>query len=143
MVCESVLSLTEDQSAVLKEFHRVLKTGGKLLMSDISWVRLDDTSPFTNQARLKGATHPDKTANPFIRCGFSVRLVTNIPRLLKELAAQLLWQGSKDLKSWLGPVCASAASGAKYSYFQWIAENSGKLYVLIKLSMRRQYVILQ
>ncbi len=126
LVCECVLSLTEDQPAVLKEFHRVLKTGGKILLSDITWVSPNDTSHFTNQACLKGAAHPDKTLARLSDAGFTVRLVTEYHDALKELAAQLLWQGSKDLKSWLGPFCASATGGEKYSYFQWIAEKSSE-----------------
>jgi len=126
LVCECVVSLTEDQPAVLKEFHRVLKTGGKLLLSDISLVRLNGSKPFTNQTCLKGATHPDNTSTLLSDAGFTVSLVTEYPEALKELAAQLLWQGSTDLSSWLGPFCAAAARGAKYSYIQWIAEKNAE-----------------
>lgn len=126
LVCECVVSLTEDQPAVFQEFHRVLKTGGKLLMSDISLVRLNGSNPFANQTCLKGATHPDKTSTMLSNAGFAIRLVTEYPDALKELAAQLLWQGSTDLRSWLGPFCASDTRGAKYSYIQWIAEKSAE-----------------
>jgi len=124
LICECVLSLTDDQPLVLKEFYRVLKAGGKLVVSDISVVSLTTDSSFQSNTCLQGAIHPDITLHRLSDAGFTVTVINEYPEALKQLAAQLLWQGSTDLKKWLGPFCASDKCGVTYSYLQWIGGKS-------------------
>jgi arsenite methyltransferase len=124
LICECVLSLTDDQPLVLKEFYRVLKAGGKLLVSDISVVSLTADSSFQSNTCLQGATPPDRTLHRLSDAGFTVAVINEYPEALKQLTAQLLWQGSTDLKKWLGPFCASDKCATTYSYMQWIGGKS-------------------
>lgn len=124
LVCECVLSLTADQSIVLNEFNRVLKSGGKLLLADISLLPFSNNSRFAVDSCLQGAAFPETTLHRLVAAGFTVKKINEYPEALKQLAAQLIWHGSTDLASWLGPYCPVDKRHGCYSYSQWIAEKS-------------------
>ena len=123
LICECVLSLTDDQCLVLREFYRVLKAGGKLLLADISLSSINNNSPLMNQIFLRGATHPEITLDRLSDAGFAVKQVNEYPEALEKLAVQLVWNGSADLKTWLGSFRPPGNCRRKYSYIQWIAEK--------------------
>ena len=93
VICECVLGATRDSSAILKEFHRVLKPGGRLMTTDL-FARnpLPDTPtslPMTccfNGARAL-EVHVQTISEP----GFTPLLVEDHSKQLRDLAAKIVW----------------------------------------------------
>ena len=90
--CECVLSLFEDAERGLKEFFRVLRPGGYLVLADL----------YGRESGLPGSNSCAGRAVPLFltrsmveACGFSVRLVEDHSPQLKELAARLLLAGEE------------------------------------------------
>lgn len=75
LVCECLLSLLPDHDAVLREFFRVLRPGGGLLLASVVDRRGDDMD-----RRLDAA-------------GFVVRHTVVLDHEVAALAAQLVWRG--------------------------------------------------
>ncbi len=92
VLCECVLSLTEDMHTSLREIHRVLKPQGRLLLTDIYCKQL------SLQTRLPGLKSCISRALPLetitdglIRAGFSLLLLQDRSELLKQLAGQIIF----------------------------------------------------
>ena len=92
VLCECVLSLSEDMDASLREMHRVLKPEGQLILTDIYCKRL------SLQARLPELKSCISRALPLetiteglIRAGFSLTLLRDRSDLLKQLAGQIIF----------------------------------------------------
>jgi SAM-dependent methyltransferase len=97
---ECSLSLISDTERAIFEMHRVLKSGGWLVLTDV-YVR---NAAFINELRLlplgccvTGALPGEEFARKLVLQGFDVILWEDHTKLLKELTARLIWShGSMD-----------------------------------------------
>lgn len=100
IICECVLSLLSESERALREFHRALLKGGKLILSDI-YLRSPGEGEYPAEqpldACLTGARPACSVKKMLSEAGFSIMLWEDHTPLLKELAAQLvLAHGSVD-----------------------------------------------
>lgn len=127
VLCECVLSLLPAPQAALKEYYRVLKTGGKLVWADMCLPAEPDTAPDhvrtdgregVGQACLQGARSQESMRQSLEQAGFAVLHQEECRRAVVELAAQMLWQHVD---------CACSADSAGFtkraSYVFFIAQK--------------------
>lgn len=100
LTCECVLSLVKDPPGTLREFSRVLKTGGQLIFSDIYRRRDIADQELPDNCCLAGATSREHLLDWLHRSGFKVQLWQDRSRLLAELAARLAWQNGSLTEFW-------------------------------------------
>ncbi|WP_316901102.1 DVU_1556 family methyltransferase [Pseudodesulfovibrio indicus] len=112
--CECVLSLFDDRAGGLAEFHRVLRPGGFLVLSDLC----ASGSPVEGGASCADRAAPLADIAGLVReRGFSVELTEDHSRLLRDLAARLAWSGEAGRH---GCGCGRSAG-----YFLMIARKQG------------------
>ena len=101
--CECVLSLVSEPLRALSEFHRALRPGGRLILSDM----------YDRETEGRG-----EMETRLAEGGFMVILWEDHTPLLKELAARLVLAGCP-----LDGLCAPAgcAAGARPGYYLMIA----------------------
>lgn len=95
--CECVLSLTPDPAAVLTEFHRVLKPGRGLALSDV-YAR-QGRAPAAGEARCCLDRAMDRASLETLlgQSGFTVLVFEDHTPLLTRLAAEMIFAGhSRD-----------------------------------------------
>lgn len=104
IICECVLSLARNKAAVLREFHRLLRPGGKVLFSDLtrSFGRAPRACPETAREKdakggcaipcAQGALWPDQLLALWRDAGFSPLFCEDKTPLLRSLAAQIVWR---------------------------------------------------
>ncbi len=100
LTCECVLSLVKDPLGTLREFSRVLNTGGQLLLSDIYRRRDVKDQELPDNCCLAGATSRDCLLAWLHQAGFKVLLWQDRSHLLAELAARLAWQNGSLTDFW-------------------------------------------
>jgi len=91
--CECVLSLLKEPVKVLKEFHRTLLTGGRLIISDMysrQTVSDADFEPSTPDRCGGGMLSRKRIESRLTECGYTGMLWEDHTRLLKELAARII-----------------------------------------------------
>jgi arsenite methyltransferase len=92
--CECVLSLTLDPVAVLRECRRVLKPGGRVIITDL-YLRSSGnvvSADFLSVAScLKGAVTRDELKARLVVAGFTLRSWEDHSHLLKLLAARMVF----------------------------------------------------
>ena len=104
ITCECVLSLVAAPMAALAEFHRALRPGGYLVVSDIYQQTVDDAAsvPWAGTGGcLRGAVDRQTWRQRMVSAGFTVVLWEDHSDLLKKLAVQLVWAGV-PLSRWWG-----------------------------------------
>ncbi len=96
--CECVLSLLSLPESALREFHRVLQSGGYLVLSDI-YLQNPGTRSYPISSCLSGAVTKSERITQVKDCGFELLLWEDHSGYLKEMAAGIVWTlGSrKDL----------------------------------------------
>jgi len=101
--CECVLSLLENRQAALTEFHRVLRPGGYLVVSDLYRCAGGATNTeLWPDARgcLKGMMPRENLERLLDAAGFGICLWEDQSEHLKALAAQLVWHGIRTQDLW-------------------------------------------
>ena len=131
--CECVLSIVPDPEVVLSEILRVLKPGGRLVLTDL-YARNPKLAPGLNGRSdsncLEGARSRDVVLKTITSAGFQVLIWEDHSDLLKQLAAQMAWvYGSLDrfysmvgAESCDGMVCNDVRR-ARPGYFLVVAQK--------------------
>jgi len=133
VLCECVLSLTEDLSISLAEMHRVLKPEGRLILTDIY---CKQRSLQTRLPELKScisrALPLETITGALIRAGFSLTLVRDRSDLLKQLAGQIIFSYGSLEKFWglfmdsdAAHRTSCALAAAPLGYYMLVAEKGG------------------
>lgn len=119
LLAECVFSRFDDKKTAIKEFRRVLKPSGWLIISDIYC--------------LSGSTGADfDLLKELDSLNFAVTLKKDRTKLLKELSAKLIWKYGA-LEEFVSLNCrtcrccafSQVAEGEKIGYFQLIAQKTG------------------
>ncbi len=135
VLAECSLSVVGHADQALAEFFRVLKPGGKLVISDLYLRRAEGAFslrrlPLTGC--LAGARSQEELAAQLDARGFRILLWEDHSVALRQLAAQLIMAGSAVEQFWCEVSCAGvrpdpeelkrAISAAKPGYFLLVAE---------------------
>jgi arsenite methyltransferase len=133
ILCECVLSLTADPLAVLREFHRALRAGGSLILSDLylrSAERAGELSDLPGTSCLSGALGQAETEARVAECGFTVLLWEDHSELLKDLAVRFIFAHGSLRSLWAGICAKGDAAGisqtvrlARPGYYLLIAKK--------------------
>lgn len=113
LVCECVLSLVPEPAEVLREFARVLKPGARALISDLTTVQQQAQILSCKGSCADGALNPDRMAEWFTCAGLCLMHMEDHSRVLRELAAQLVWHG----------IACGTPGSARLGYHLWIVEK--------------------
>ena len=133
VLCECVLSLTEDMPSSLREMRRVLKPQGRLLLTDIYCQQLSLQARVPELKSCISRALPLETITEgLIRAGFSLLLLRDRSELLKQLAGQIIfsygsleqfWALFMDSEAAQRTACTLAAT--PLGYYALIAEKGG------------------
>ncbi len=130
LFCECVLSILSDRITALREFARVLKEGGFLIVSDVfgqggpGQGRLEEKS---QRLLAKGLLAKADLLGLLTRLGFSLLLWEEHERLLKEFVARMILADVRLPYPW---ACRQGQEGKKtdrpgISYFLLVARKGG------------------
>ncbi|WP_432738326.1 DVU_1556 family methyltransferase [Maridesulfovibrio sp. FT414] len=95
--CECVLSLMTDQDRTIKEFRRVLRPGGKLIISDL-YKRTREFIPDGGCSCSSSPLDLDRTEKILDRHGIRITSLEDHSKMLAELAARLIFAGEADFR---------------------------------------------
>lgn len=126
IVCECVLSLLPDPQLAVAEFARVLRPGGKALVSDLTFMPCETAagssrapSRSASSSCTDGALDPQLMAIGFVDAGLRLLAVEDHRDAMRALAAKLVWHG-------IGYGCGRGYGGARsFGYHLWIVEKEG------------------
>jgi len=125
ILCECVLSLIHEPEKALKEFNRVLATGGHLILSDIYLRGVSAGGHLPESAAddcLKGTLPIDFTIKMLEEAGFSILLQEDHTRCLREMAARLILAG-KSLDGFCANMESKSSVGGKPGYYLIVARK--------------------
>lgn len=119
--CECSLSLAGDKKAVLRECSRLLKPGGKLIISDL--FRESESSASNRRLYSPTCCAASSISLPELHtylhgAGFAVKEQRDHSRVLKELAAKLVWNlGSVKALAAIWPRPGDSGCETRYKVF--------------------------
>lgn len=123
IVSECVFSLMDDKGAVLRECFRALRSGGRVLVSDLT---VPDEGP-AMPAPLpcaRGAVSRTVLRGLFKQAGFRIRIEQDHTRHLRDLAARIVWEfGSLQnfFDLWPAqPADSAACPGRERAYYRYL-----------------------
>ena len=125
VMSECVLSLMPDKSAVLKEMRRVLKPGGRLLLSDLFLKKESGVSAEAGLPCLNGAETLPRLQELLAEAGFKVLHCLDESQSLTQLAVNMIFKyGStaEFFRHWGLDGCTTRRSGKNLGYVLFIAE---------------------
>ena len=133
VLCECVLSLTEDMDASLREMHRVLQPEGKLILTDIYCKQLSLQARLPElKSCISRALPLEQITDGLIRAGFSLTLLRDRSDLLKQLAGQIIFSYGSLEKFWglfmdseAAQRTSCALASAPLGYYVLVAEKGG------------------
>jgi len=126
VLCECVLSLTRRPELVLKEFSRVLRTGGFLVQSDVYALVRDERCsdiPASDKNPSSSLLTKDDIESFLVDDGFHLIAWEDHTNRLKELAAQLILSCCSDT-DFLDSVRALFARRARPGYYLLVAQKN-------------------
>lgn len=133
---ECTLSLMEDLNAALKEVFRVLKDGGRLVVTDVyakNPREVDGLRTFAVNSCLRGLHDLTKLEETLGETGFTVSYMEDSSDLLKELMVQTVFTVGSMAEFWNG-TSGGCVDGCRYQealkkcqpgYFLMIAQKEG------------------
>lgn len=124
-LCECVLSLLPDKAAGLREIGRVLKKGGRLILSDI-YLRSGSRADMPGTSCLGGAEALNTLLELVRAAGFEVLHESDESKYLCELAVQMVFAfGSVESfwRQWSGGGCSAPLQSGRFGYTLIIAEK--------------------
>ncbi len=136
ILAECSLSLSRDPGAVLRECRRVLRRGGKLVLTDVyarNAAAVPGLRAVSPDCCLAGAAARDELADRLERSGFAVRVWEDHTPALKYFAARLILSGENAPSFWCAFTGAApadaveigrAVSRARVGYFLAVSEAS-------------------
>ncbi|MDD2467469.1 MAG: class I SAM-dependent methyltransferase [Desulfobulbus sp.] len=133
LLCECVLSLTEDMESSLCEMHRVLKPAGKLILTDIYCKQLSLQARLPElKSCINRALPLENITDSLTRAGFSLTLLRDRSDLLKQLAGQIIFSYGSLEKFWSLFMDSEAAqrtscalASAPLGYYVLVAKKGG------------------
>lgn len=133
VLCECVLSLTENLHASLAEMYRVLKPEGRLILTDIYCKQLSLQTRLPELKSCISRALPLETiTDALIRAGFSLTLLRDRSDLLKQLAGQIIFSYGSLEKFWglfmdseAAHRTSCALATAPLGYYVLVAEKGG------------------
>lgn len=133
VLCECVLSLSDDMETSLEEMYRVLKPEGRLILTDIYCKQLSLQARLPELKSCISRALPLETiTDSLIRAGFCLTLLRDRTDLLKQLAGQIIfshgsletfWGLFMDSEAAQRTSCALAT--APLGYYVLIADKGG------------------
>lgn len=133
---ECTLSLVEDLNCVLKEAFRVLKGGGRLVMTDVyarNAKEVNGLRPFSVNSCMRGLHDLKELEQTLKETGFAVSYREDCSDLLKELMVQTVFTFGSMAAFW-NLTSGNCVDGCRYQealkkcrpgYFMMIAEKEG------------------
>ncbi len=135
--CECVLSLQENPARALSEAARVLKTNGRLIITDVYSRETPEASLMADmpiRCCLKGALAQETWSGLVRDAGFGILLWEDHSFFLKELAAKLVFAYGSLAGFWESHCSGAAGDGIRMAvqgrpgYFLLIARKEEKNY---------------
>ncbi len=131
VISECCLSVISYSRACLQELFRLLKPGGKLLVSDV-YIRNDcelgERSKFAQGSCLSGATTQTNALNLLEKCGFRVSIWEDHSQLLKDFAVRWILENGSMKEFWN---LMSSGRRAKACLNDWIPASRPGYYLLV------------